>query len=38
VDLSTEVDRILEKISSKGVNSLTPEEHETMQRYSKRNS
>ncbi len=38
LDLSNEVDRILEKISSSGVNSLTPEEHETMQRYSKRQS
>jgi len=37
-DLSGEVDRILEKISSQGVGSLTPEEHETMQRYAKRQS
>jgi membrane associated rhomboid family serine protease len=35
-DLSTEVDRILEKISSRGVDSLTSDEHETMQRYAKR--
>jgi membrane associated rhomboid family serine protease len=34
-DLSVEVDRILEKISSKGVNSLTDEEHRTMQQYAK---
>jgi len=35
-DLSTEVDRILEKISTKGVDSLTSDEHDTMQRYAKR--
>ena len=35
-DLSSEVDRILEKISSQGVDSLTSDEHETMQRYAKR--
>jgi membrane associated rhomboid family serine protease len=35
-DLPREVDRILEKISSKGVESLTSDEHETMQRYAKR--
>lgn len=35
-DLSNEVDRILEKISAKGVNSLTAEEHETMRRYAER--
>jgi membrane associated rhomboid family serine protease len=38
VALSDEVDRILEKISSEGVGSLTAEEHETMQRYSRRRS
>ena len=35
-ELHDEVDRILEKISRQGVNSLTPKEHETMQRYAKR--
>ena len=34
-DLSGEVDRILEKISSKGVDSLTSDEHDTMRRYAK---
>lgn len=34
-DLSSEVDRILEKISAQGVDSLTRDEHETMQRYAK---
>jgi membrane associated rhomboid family serine protease len=35
-DLSNRVDRILEKISSKGVDSLTPEEHDIMRRYAER--
>lgn len=35
-DLSKEVDRILEKISAQGVDSLTPGEHETMQKYAHR--
>ena len=35
-DLSTEVDRILEKISAKGVGSLTRDEHEVMQRYARK--
>jgi len=35
-DLSREVDRILEKISVKGLDSLTNEEHETMRRYAKK--
>lgn len=34
--LSREVDRILEKISAKGVDSLTPEEHATMKKYSEK--
>lgn len=35
-NLKDEVDRILEKISTKGVDSLTPEEHGIMQRYAQR--
>lgn len=35
-DISAEVDRILEKISAKGVDSLTKEEHETMRKYAER--
>ena len=31
-DLSTEIDRILEKISAHGLESLTPEEHRTLER------
>jgi membrane associated rhomboid family serine protease len=34
--LTDEVDRILDKISSKGVDSLTKEEHETMKRYGEK--
>ncbi len=34
--LAHEVDRILEKISKEGVQSLTEKEHETMRRYSRR--
>jgi len=34
-DLKKEVDRILDKISAKGIESLTPEEHKMMQRYAK---
>jgi membrane associated rhomboid family serine protease len=34
-DLSQEVDRILDKISRQGVDSLTPEEQELMRRYSR---
>ena len=33
-DLAGDVDRILEKISSKGVESLTEQEHELMRRYA----
>jgi len=36
INLAAEVDRILEKISSKGVGSLTPEEHEIMRRYAEK--
>lgn len=35
VSVDQEVDRILEKISKKGINSLTAEEHDLMRRYSK---
>ncbi len=35
-DMIKEVDRILEKISAQGVDSLTKEEHETMRKYSER--
>ncbi|MCG3203726.1 MAG: hypothetical protein KCHDKBKB_00398 [Elusimicrobia bacterium] len=35
-DMSAEVDRILEKISAKGLDSLTKEEHETMRKYGER--
>ncbi len=35
-EMSAEVDRILEKISAKGVDSLTPDEHETMRKYAER--
>lgn len=35
-DLTREVDQILEKISQQGVDSLTPDEHATMERYAKR--
>lgn len=35
-NLQEEVDRILEKISSRGVESLTSSEHETMQRYARK--
>ena len=38
VDLRMEVDRILEKISAEGVDSLTGEERATMDRYAKRKS
>ena len=34
-NLKNEVDRILEKISAKGVDSLTEDEHKVMQRYAK---
>jgi membrane associated rhomboid family serine protease len=34
-DLTSEVDRILEKISKQGLNSLTSEEHDIMQRYAR---
>jgi membrane associated rhomboid family serine protease len=34
-DLSTEVDRILDKISAKGVDSLTPAERKIMERYAR---
>lgn len=34
--LRDEVDRILEKISSQGIQSLTDDEHKTMQRYAHR--
>jgi len=34
-NLAKEVDRILEKISSQGINSLTFQEHELMQSYAK---
>lgn len=34
--MSAEVDRILEKISAKGLDSLTKEEHETMRKYGER--
>ena len=34
-DLQKEVDRILEKISRKGMNSLTKQERETLERHSK---
>jgi membrane associated rhomboid family serine protease len=33
-DLQDEVDRILEKISAKGVDSLTADEHKTMKKYA----
>jgi len=36
MDLSTEVDRILDKILLQGVDSLTPEEKDTMKKYSKK--
>jgi len=35
-DLSAEVDRILDKILVQGVDSLTPEEKETMKKFSKK--
>ena len=35
-DITNEVDRILEKISAKGIDSLTKEEHETMRKYAER--
>lgn len=35
-DLSKDVDRILDKISSQGIDSLTPEEHKTMERYARK--
>ncbi len=35
-DMTAEVDRILEKISSKGIDSLTKQEHETMRKYGER--
>lgn len=35
-EMASEVDRILEKISAKGVDSLTPAEHETMRKYAER--
>src|SRR5256885_2022788 len=35
-DISSEVDRILEKISAKGLDSLTNDEHLTMQKYAQR--
>jgi len=38
VSLSNEVDRILDKISAEGIDSLTPEEHEAMKRYAKKKS
>lgn len=37
-DINQEVDRILEKISAQGVESLTSEEHKTMERYAKKKS
>ncbi len=35
-NLTKEVDRILDKISAKGLDSLTEKEHETMRRYGKK--
>lgn len=35
-EISIEVDRILEKISAKGIDSLTRDEHETMRKYAER--
>jgi hypothetical protein len=35
IDKEKEVDRILEKISKKGMKSLTPKERETLENHSK---